>query len=184
MNTNIKNDKKDLSSKEYWLDFIKELLIIIGIVVMVEIFIIQPFLVPTGSMIPTIQENDRILALKFTYYIQKPNRGDIVVFQSPPSSHLNAILVKRMIGLPGDTISVVKNKGVFINGKFLEEPYVKYLPDYDMPPVKLGEDEYFMMGDNKSNSADSHIWGPLSKKYLIGKAVARFWPLNNLSFLK
>lgn len=171
-------------TENFWVGFIKEVLIIIAIVILVEVFVIQPFVIPSASMVPTIQIGDRVLALKFAYYQHGPERGDIIVFKAPPTSGINAVLIKRTVGLPNDTIKVVKDKGVYINGKLLEEKYVNEIPNYDMPELKLGQDEYFMMGDNRNNSADSHIWGALPKKNVIGKAVVRFWPLNRLGAVK
>ena len=172
------------TTENFWVGFIKEVLIIIAIVALVEFFVIQPFVIPTASMVPTIQIGDRVLALKFVYYQNGPQRGDIVVFKAPPTSGINAVLIKRTIGLPNENIKIVKDKGVYINGKLLDEKYVNEIPAYDMPELKLGTDEYFMMGDNRNNSADSHIWGPLQKKNVIGKAVVRFWPLNRLGSVK
>lgn len=171
-------------TENFWAGFIKEVLIIIAIVALVEFFIVQPFVIPSASMVPTIQIGDRVLALKFVYYQNGPQRGDIIVFKAPPTSGINAVLIKRTIGLPNDTIKVVKDKGVYINGQLLDEKYINEIPNYDMPELKLGPDEYFMMGDNRNNSADSHIWGPLPKKNVIGKAVVRFWPLNRLGAVK
>lgn len=184
MAQDTKDNKKKQTTQEFWVSFIKEVLIIVAVVVVVEIFVIQPFVIPSGSMIPTIQIGDRVLALKFAYYQHGPERGDIVVFQAPPKSHINAVLIKRVIGQPGETIQVVKGKGVLINGKLLEEKYINEIPDYDMPPLKLADNEYFMMGDNRNNSADSHMWGPLPAKNVIGKAVVRFWPLDRMGPVK
>ncbi len=184
MAQDTKDNKKKQTTQEFWVSFIKEVLIIVAVVVVVEIFVIQPFVIPSGSMIPTIQIGDRVLALKFAYYQHGPERGDIVVFQAPPKSHINAVLIKRVIGQPGETIQVVKGKGVLINGKLLEEKYINEIPDYDMPALKLADNEYFMMGDNRNNSADSHMWGPLPAKNIIGKAVVRFWPLDRMGPVK
>jgi signal peptidase I len=141
-----------------------------------RLFVVQTFFVPSGSMTPTLQVGDRMLVLKLGYSIQ---RGAIVVFRQPPGdlSDVNRDdLVKRVIGLPGETIWSVGNT-VYIDGRPLAEPW---LPKNDPlgPPVprqKIPKGDYFMMGDNRSDSYDSRDWGPLPRSYIIGRVFLVIW---------
>jgi signal peptidase I len=139
-------------------------------------FVVQTFFVPSVSMYPTLQVGDRILVQKIGYSIE---RGDILVFRRPPGDKEDpgdTDLVKRVIGLPGDTIWTADNK-VYINGKPLSEPY---LPKGTIiyPPVDkqtIPPNDYFMMGDNRSNSLDSRYWGDLPRSYVVGKVFLLVW---------
>ncbi len=139
-------------------------------------FVVQTFFVPSGSMIPTLQPGDRMLVLKVGYSVE---RGAIVVFRRPPgdlSDPNQDDLVKRVIGLPGETIWSVGNT-VYINGQPLAEPW---LPKNDPlgPPItrqKIPAGDYFMMGDNRNDSYDSRDWGPLPGSYIIGRVFLVIW---------
>ena len=141
-----------------------------------RIFVVQTFFVPSGSMIPTLQVGDRMLVLKLGYSVE---RGAVVVFRRPPgdlSDPGQDDLVKRVIGLPGETIWSVGNS-VYINGKPLAEPW---LPKNDPlgPPItrqKIARGHYFMMGDNRGDSYDSRDWGTLPRSYIIGRVFLVIW---------
>ncbi len=145
-------------------------------------FVMEAFWIPSGSMIPTLQINDRVLVNKFIYRFSEPERGDIVVFESVDNSEQD--LIKRVVGLPGDEIAVRKGK-LFLNGEPQKEPYTnKRLPDvssYAKTTVPKGH--VFVMGDNRGNSQDSRIFGPLPKKNIEGEAFLRFWPLGRIGLL-
>ncbi len=150
----------------------------------IQTFAAQAFYIPSGSMEPTLQINDRLMVEKLSYDFTKPERGQIVVF-TPPKNSFNTNdqpFIKRVIGLPGDTIEV-KNGKVLINSVALDEKYIAEPPAYDMPARIVPQDQYFVMGDNRNNSFDSHIWGFLPSKNVIGRAVFRFWPLDRLGSL-
>jgi signal peptidase I len=138
-------------------------------------FVMEAFWIPSGSMIPTLQINDRVLVNKFIYRFTEPERGDIVVFESVESSDQD--LIKRVVGLPGDEIAVRSGK-LFVNGEPQKEPYTnKRLPDmtsFALTTVPKGH--VFVMGDNRGNSQDSRIFGPVPEKNLIGEVLFRFWP--------
>nr|WP_164929024.1 signal peptidase I [Gloeobacter violaceus] len=147
----------------------------------IQTFAAQAFYIPSGSMEPTLLINDRLMVEKITYDFSTPERGQIIVF-TPPKNHFNSNdqpFIKRVIGLPGDTVEVKAGK-VFINGKALDEKYIAEPPAYVMPPVKVPADQFFVMGDNRNNSFDSHIWGFLPRQNVIGRAIFRFWPLDRL----
>lgn len=136
--------------------------------------------IPSESMLPTLDVGDRLIIEKISYHFTQPHRDDIIVFNPPASSGFKgAAFIKRVIGLPGETVAVHGGK-VWIDGKPLYEPYELQPPDYTMPPLKLGPKQLFVMGDNRNNSEDSHVWGPLPEKNIIGRAIVRFWPPDRI----
>ncbi|MGI5901007.1 MAG: signal peptidase I [Desulfitobacteriia bacterium] len=161
------------------------LIIVIAFILSLVIrhFFIDTRIVPTGSMLPTIQLNDRLIVDRFFYKFKPIERGDIVVFKAPDNSMEDKDLVKRVIGLPGETVEI-KNGKVYINDRPLNEPYVEYQANYEYGPEKVPEGTYFMLGDFRSESKDSHIWGFLPEEKIIGKVWIRYWPLENIGKLK
>lgn len=135
--------------------------------------------IPTTSMVPTIQVDDRVLVEKVSYWFAPPGRGDIVVCRAPAATGFQDDLIKRVVGLPGETLRVEAGK-VFIDGKPLNEPYLHEAPTYTLSERKIPADSLFVMGDNRNNSADSHVWGYLPVENVIGKASFRYWPLHRL----
>lgn len=170
------------------------LVAVVLVFALVRPLLVQSFWIPSGSMRPTLLEHDMILANKFIYRLGPPRRGDVVVFQAPPGVdipalpgqgsagqslfHMGQDLVKRLVALPGETVEVRAGEGVFINGKPLPERYISWdrLPSYDMGPIRVPAGCYFVLGDNRNNSLDSHIWGTLPAQQLRGKAMLLFWP--------
>jgi len=142
-------------------------------------YLIDTRIVPTGSMLPTIQLQDRLIVDRFFYKCGDIKRGDVIVFEAPESMMKDEDLVKRVIGLPGEKLEV-KNGKVYINDRVLDEPYVEYPADYEFGPVTVPEDSYFMMGDNRPASYDSHRWGALPKDKILGRVWIRYWPLDSL----
>ena len=160
--------------------------ILIGLVlvVLLHAFVVQTYSIPSGSMEPTLQVGDRIAVNKLSYDFHRVHRGDIIVFRRPPAEHCQAgvtfaDLVKRVIGLPGETISS-SNGQVLINGRPLAEPW---LPPNDplgkpIAPITLPPHEYYVLGDNRADSCDSRYWGPVARNLIVGKVDLRFWPLS------
>ena len=142
-------------------------------------FVVQTFYVPTGSMLPTLQIGDRIVVVKIGYTI---HRGDIVVFRRPPADTdtADADLVKRVIGLPGETISSMRGT-VLIDGRPLAEPWLPTLTGscaeaaQNIATTRIPPDHYFMMGDCRGNSLDSRAWGTLAASYIVGKVEVIVW---------
>jgi signal peptidase I len=130
------------------------------------------FKVEGSSMEPSVHPNQYVLVDKITYRLGAPQRGDVVVFNYPLATDRD--FIKRIIGLPGETVTV-SNGVVSVNGQPLTEPYIAALP-VSSGTWQLGPNQYFVMGDNRNNSSDSRSWGPLERKYLIGKAVLTYWP--------
>lgn len=138
--------------------------------------------IPSSSMEPTLEINDRLIIEKISYRFRTPQRGDVVVF-SPTDKlreqNFKDAFIKRVIGLPGETVQVKGGK-VYINGTALREKYIEEIPEYKYGPVTVPTDQYLVLGDNRNNSYDSHYWGFVPRKNLIGRAVVRFWPLDRL----
>jgi signal peptidase I len=166
--------------------------------VLLRTFVVQSFYIPSGSMLPTLQVGDRIIVDKLSYRFHDPRRGDIVVFARPAlEDQAYADLVKRVVGLPGETISS-QNGAVYINGKRLVEPWLPAgsqsftgalaggdgHPQFDLPgPVKIPPGEYYVMGDNRRDSEDSRFFGPIPGSLIVGRAVAVVWPLGHIKGL-
>lgn len=199
------NTKKELKGIEKYLSFVLELvkiaIIAIIIVAPIRYFLFQPFIVSGASMSPNFASKDYLIVDEISYRFSTPQRGDVIVFDasfvkdlSGKYNYLGQKFIKRVIGLPGETVNILDGQvEVIKDGKtvVLDE---KYLPSdlktygYDgytfsfMPEsVTLKSDQYFVMGDNRSGSYDSRMWGVVSKEYIIGKAFLRVLPITNLS---
>ena len=144
--------------------------------------------IPSESMVPTLEVGDRLIVEKVSYRFGSPQRGDIVVFEPPERAMGNGnAFIKRVVGLPGERIAIQEGQ-VVINGKPLTEPYVKEAPLYGEPDWEaiglpggvIPPGKVFVMGDNRNNSQDSHVWGALPIDNIIGHTVFRFWPLNRV----
>jgi signal peptidase I len=138
--------------------------------------IAAPFYVGSESMVPTLEVWDRVLINKLAYDLDEPERGDIVLFRSPDGGE--DPLIKRVVGLPGDTI-LVRHDRLFVNGEPRREPYVNdEFRELQTPygPREVPEGHVFVMGDNRGNSQDSRFFGPVPEENLIGEALFRFWP--------
>ena len=134
---------------------------------------VQSFEVHLSSMEPNIHEGQRILVSKIAYQFHEPERGDVIIFHAP--DNLRGDFIKRIIALPGDTVEVDKGL-VYINGYQLDEPYIKDLPKYTLSRQKIPEDNYFVLGDNRNNSNDSHNGWTVPRENIIGKVWLSIWP--------
>lgn len=165
-------------------------IVVVAVVValLVRAFLFQTFFIPSTSMYPTLQPGDRIVVYKLS---GAPTTGQIVVFKRPPKEDCGGPpvpdLVKRVIGLPGQTIQG-KDGAVYIDGKRLAEPWLPSATAKSSPttstfgPITIPKGDYFMMGDNRTDSCDSRDWGPLPGSYIVGRVVMRIWPLGRLAF--
>ena len=173
--------------------------IALGLAFLIKVFLLQAFYIPSGSMLDTLQLDDRLLVEKVSYLFSEPERGDVVVFRRPNAPERTGVqaairsflegfgvlqpnvdidLVKRVIGLPGETVSILDGV-VQVDGRALDEPYV--LPDgRSFSPVTVPEGHYFMLGDNRGNSDDSrYTLGLVPRENFVGRAFAIIWPLRN-----
>lgn len=162
------------------------ILAILIIVKLIQAFIIQPFLVDGGSMLPNLKSGELLLIDKLSFDIDKLKRGDVIVFRHVKNDQFNgSFFIKRLIGLPGDRV-VVENGITTIynvehpNGMILNEDFVKYKDNMKNLNIYLNTDEYLAFGDNRAESYDSRSWGVIYKKDLSGKAVFRLFPFNKI----
>ncbi len=171
-----------------WIEGLQTIGLSIVLALGIRQFVAEARYIPSGSMKPTLQINDRLVVEKISYRFNPPERGDIIVFQAPQSA-LDAVgstskdaYIKRVIGLPGETIEV-KNGKVFIEGKALTENYIQSPPTYIWGPKVVPADQYLVLGDNRNGSSDGHVWGFLPKESIIGRAAVRFWPPTRIGGL-
>jgi len=164
-------------------EIFKIIVISLAIVLPIRYYLIQPFFVKGESMSPNFSDGDYLIVDEISYRLESPQRGDIIIFKFPfdPSQYY----IKRVIGLPNESVEI-KNGKVYINGIWLNESqYLNYnLQTPGAVKVVLGNDEYFVMGDNRQASYDSRAWGPLQKKFIIGKAAFRGWPITSAGIIR
>lgn len=164
--------------------WLRDLMLSVLIAILVILFIYQPVKVEGTSMMPALADQERIFINKFIYRfgLGSVERGDLVVFWFPYDQSKS--FIKRVIGLPGDTVEI-RDGIVFVNGRPLSEDYVpdRYKDRYSRDPVIVPADEYFVMGDHRSSSNDSRGWGTVHRRYIYGKAVFVYWPLEKMGLL-
>ncbi len=159
-------------------DVAESLLIAVVLALVIRLFIFQPFYIPSGSMEPTLLIDDRIIVSKVAYYFSEPQRGDVIVFKYPRDPE--RVFVKRLIGRGGESVAI-KDNHLYINNELIQEDYLPNVGSYvDFGPVQIPENKYFVLGDNRTNSDDSRVWGSLEEELLIGKAVAVYWPMDRI----
>jgi signal peptidase I len=163
------------------------LAIALVLALLIRTFVAEPRYIPSDSMLPTLQIGDRLVVEKVSYHFHDPQPGDIVVFDPPPvlqarGYRRDQAFIKRIIGRPGDTIAVHDGQ-VWRNQQPLSEAYIAEAPDYRLPTVTVPVNTVFVMGDNRNNSNDSHVWGFLPKQNIIGRAWIRFFPFDRIARL-
>lgn len=163
-------------------DFLQGIVVILALMVMVYLFVMSPQEINGASMEPNFHNGEFILTNKVEYRVSNPKRGDVVIFKSPKNKEIDYI--KRVIGLPGDTVAL-RNNAIYVNGNKLEESYLapgvvifgeSYLHENQEVTVPPGK--YFVLGDNRPHSSDSREFGPIAKEDFIGKAFLRYWPFS------
>ena len=200
-----------MDNKELFKEIVETVVFVVVAIIIIRFFIGEIRWIPSASMKPTLVEGDRVFVERVSRLYDTPKRGDIMVFY-PPQEHLEATplkifsrltgffcrdiaYIKRVVGLPGEKLEIVHNENgttdVLINDKALEEPYIMDKSEYPMctsdmhcGPMVLGDDEYFMMGDNRGHSADSRYWGVLKKERFIGRAKLLFWPFTHFKYFE
>jgi len=160
----------------------RDLLIAIGLALIIIVFLYQPVKVEGTSMAPLLSDQERIFINKFVYRFEPIDRGDVVVFWYPLDRSKS--FIKRVVGLPGETVEIRQGL-VYVNGKSMSEPYVP--PQYedlsDFGPVRVPRDSYFVMGDHRISSNDSRVFWPVPSRYIYGRAVFAYWPVDHFGSL-
>jgi signal peptidase I len=183
--------RRDRSRKRiFWVAVILLLPVLLSLLLSIGIrdLVAETRFIPSEAMLPTLQPDDRIVVNKLTYRNQPPERGDIVVFAPTPNlkklqPKLTDAFIKRIIGLPGEKVEV-KQGLVYINNKALAESYIAEKPDYSWGAETVPADSYFVLGDNRNNSYDSHFWGYVPRSNIIGKATKIFYPFDRNRLLE
>jgi signal peptidase I len=181
------------------LEWVVLIAIALGIAFLIKSFLFQAFYIPSESMKPTLNVGDRVLVNKLSYDLHDVNRGDIIVFEAPARAQSGDIedLVKRAIGLPGETITADANGSVVVDGRRLKEPYLpkgtltKFTdvppdcgaPTNGEPGCVVPKDHLLMLGDNRQFSKDSRVFGPIPEDTIVGRVFVRIWPLSDIGFL-
>lgn len=159
-----------------------QIVVIAGaLVLVIRTFIVQPFNVRGASMEPNFIDHEYLIIDEISYRLRDPERGEIVVFRYPRNPR--EYFIKRIIGLPGELVEISGGR-VRINGQVLDEPYLEFRETVGEHRVRLGADEYFLMGDNRPASLDSRIFGPVPRDLLVGRAWVRGWPISRFGFIE
>lgn len=155
----------------------RDLAMVTSVALFVVLFLFQPFKVEGTSMYPELDDDERIIVNKIVYRVADINRGDVVIFRFPKDTSKS--FIKRVIGLPGETIEIRRGQ-TFVDGKLLPEPYVPdgFRSDEDLGPIHVPDDSYFVMGDHRTTSNDSRAWGWVARSFIYGRADLRCWPLS------
>ena len=177
-----KNPETAQPTKSFWnfQEIVNLVFTVLLVVLPIRMILAQPFLVDGASMYPTFKNSEYLIVDELSYLFKTPERGSVIVFHYPKDPSRD--FIKRVIGLPGETLKIKDGVVTIINaenpqGLKLDEPYIK-LPKEETLAYTLGEDEYYVMGDNRAQSADSRFWGPLPKSYIIGRPILRAYPFG------
>jgi signal peptidase I len=190
---------KEAESSVRWIaELVGVVVVAILVALLLRTFVVATYSIPSGSMEPTLKIGDRIVVDKLSYHLHGVDRGNIVVFSTPPTENCAgppvSNLVKRVIGLPGETISL-KAGNVYINGHLLSEPFLPASLRDDTYPgpstatyalheaYRIPAGDVYVMGDNRPESCDSRYWGPIRESTIVGKVDMRIWPLSRIGFL-
>jgi signal peptidase I len=190
-------DTEKQSSSRWIVELVGVVVVAIIVAVLLRTFVLATYSIPSGSMEPTLQIGDRIVVNKLSYHLHGVDRTNIVVFSTPPNEDCAgppvADLVKRVIGLPGETISL-RDGNVYINGRFLPQPFLPPNIRHDTYPgpggnayslnhaYRIPAGDVYVMGDNRPDSCDSRYWGPIPESSIVGKVDLRIWPLSRIGF--
>jgi signal peptidase I len=200
-------EKKEKSASGSLLELVMIVAVALGLALAIQAFLVKPFRIPSESMVPTLEVNQRVLVDRVSFRFSDPDRFNVVVFKPPRGADLNTCgiahpdnqpcpketpeksdtnFIKRVVGLPGDKLSV-RGGQVYINGKLEDDDAArpsKTCATCNLEkPITVPPDHYFMMGDNRGESADSREWGPVPEKWLIGRAFATYWPPKKIGTL-
>lgn len=163
------------------LEWIFVVIFAVSVAMIIRTFIFEPVRVDGESMLYTLSNNEYMIVTKYQYLFNDPERFDVVICRYPGRGNTN--FVKRVVGIPGDTVEV-RDATLFVNGEPVDEPNIVNKPNYTMPPVTVGEGEYFVLGDNRPHSNDSHIIGTLVRDQIVGKVRLVVWPFAEFRTVK
>ena len=171
-------------NRSVWREYAEALIIAVLLALTIRTFVVQAFVIPSGSMLPTLRIGDYLLVNKFVYLFRPIRRGDIIVFKFPQDEARD--FIKRVVGLPGETLEI-RDRQVFIDGKPLHEPYAVYSEPpllgspvpYHLGPMVIPPGHLFMMGDNRDNSLDSRSWGLLEESKVVGEASIVYFSIRS-----
>ncbi len=164
--------------------FFRELAITASLALVIFLILqttVQSSIVEGSSMLPGLENNQRLIVVKAVYHFRTPQRGDIIIIHPPVAPTKQ--WVKRVIGLPGDIVEI-KNHTVYVNNVALKEPYINETPNYTMIPYTVEAGHYFVLGDNRNNSTDSHLIGTIPEKNIVGEVWLRLWPLSEWGLIR
>ncbi|MFC1720817.1 signal peptidase I [Patescibacteria group bacterium] len=179
---NNQHNEDSISTLSVLWEIVRFAILALIIVVPIRMYIASPFIVSGGSMDPTFGNGHYLIIDQISYRFEEPERGDVIVFKYPNDT--SKFFIKRIIGLPGETVdlqngsTVIKNE-ILPGGFTLDEPYVKFKKN-DTISITLADDEYFVMGDNRKASSDSRIWGPLKTEFIKGETLVRLLPITKV----
>lgn len=176
----------------------RDIIVLVAFVFAFRAVVAEANYIPTRSMVPTLEQGDKIIVDKISLHFSDLERGDIVIFYPPivPEQGMARMgndavpkpkrvrFIKRLIGLPGETVEARRGVGVFIDGNLLDEPYISAPPDYDYGPRTIPEEYFFLLGDNRCESQDSHVWGMCPVENIIGRALFRYWPVVRIGSIE
>lgn len=169
-----KKGKKKKSVGREILEWVACIAVAVAIALPIRAYVFEPILVDGRSMAETLQHGERLFVTKFDYLLGDPERFDIIICHYPDRTEN---FVKRIVGLPGDTVAM-RDGTLYVNGEAQDEPYVTHRADYSMEPYTVPEGCYFVLGDNRSNSNDSHLIGPITREQVVGHVRCVFFPLD------
>ena len=183
--TTLRSPESHKDTPNPWIDSTKTVAVGLLMALGIHTFIAEIRYIPSDSMQPTLEVGDRLLVEKLSYHFHSPQRKDLVVFKAPPELEAQTLhddLIKRVVGIPGDVIQI-RNGQTLINSKVVSEPYLKEKPTYNYGPVTVPQHQYFVLGDNRNHSYDSHLWGFVPEQNIIGHAALRIYPFTRFRFL-
>jgi len=195
------------AGKNPLLETLSIVIVAVGLAFLIQAFLVKPFRIPSESMVPTLEVGQRVLVDRVSFRVSDPDRGDVIVFKPPLGADENTCgseppegqacsqptrgesetnFIKRIVGMPGDRLSVREGR-VYINGRLQREDFIRPSADCpicDLPrPITIPPDHFFMMGDNRGESADSREWGPVPRASIIGRAFFTYWPPDRIGTL-
>lgn len=179
--TSLSDNLNSASGENGLWEFIKVVVISVAIVLPIRTYIAQPFIVSGASMEPNFHDGEYLIIDEVSYQFKKPARGDVIVFRFPLNP--SEFFIKRIIGLPNEAVEI-KNSKIIINNMLLKEPYLAATETGPDIVLSLKENEYFVLGDNRSHSSDSRSWGVLPKNKIMGRTLIRLWPVAKAGIIK